>query len=79
MHMQPLYVDAPMSGGSAAEQHYAQGLCLPSGSSLSEQQQSRVIDTFIDAVSTMGTTDLTTNIDLRTRWMTPTHTPASAA
>lgn len=65
MHMQPLYIDARITGGSAAEKHYAQGLCLPSGSSLTTEQQDRVIDTFIDAVSAERTTDLTTKIDLR--------------
>lgn len=70
MHMQPLYLDAPITGGSAAELHYAQGVCLPSGSSLTEAQQARVIDTFIGAVSVERTTDLTTKIDLRAQQVT---------
>ncbi len=79
MHMQPLYIDAPITGGGAAELHYAQGLCLPSGSSLTEAQQDRVIETFIEAVSVEQTTDLTTNIDLRAQQNTHGHANVRAA
>lgn len=50
MHLQPLYEGCPMAGGDAATMHYESGLCLPSGSSLTEQQQGRVIETFVRAV-----------------------------
>ncbi len=44
MHLQRLYADAPMVGGAVAEDLFARGLCLPSGSSLTEADQRRVID-----------------------------------
>ncbi|MFT7474151.1 MAG: hypothetical protein ACI81L_001072 [Verrucomicrobiales bacterium] len=43
MHLQPLYSDASVAGGEAAVAHFENGLCLPSGSSLSASDQSRVI------------------------------------
>ena len=45
MHMQKLFADSPRFGGAVAEDLYARGLCLPSGSSLTEAEQQRVIDT----------------------------------
>lgn len=42
MHLQPLYRDAPMRGGSVAEDLFARGLCLPSGSSLTAEEIERV-------------------------------------
>lgn len=44
MHLQPLYRDAPMSGGAVAERVFATGVCLPSGSALSPTDQERVIE-----------------------------------
>ncbi|NBW10662.1 MAG: aminotransferase class I/II-fold pyridoxal phosphate-dependent enzyme [Caulobacteraceae bacterium] len=45
MHLQPVFADAPMIGGSVAERIYDRGLCLPSGSSLMDAQIDRVCDT----------------------------------
>ena len=50
MHLQPLYADAPMYGGAVAEDLFTRGLCLPSGSSLSEASQQRVIDIILSRV-----------------------------
>lgn len=44
MHMQPIYKDAPYYGGNVAETLFNQGLCLPSGSSLTDEDIHRVID-----------------------------------
>jgi dTDP-4-amino-4,6-dideoxygalactose transaminase len=44
MHIQPVYKDAPIIGGSVAETIFATSICLPSGSSLSDDDQQRVID-----------------------------------
>ncbi len=44
MHTQPLYAGATRIGGEVAEGLYRTGLCLPSSSSLSEEQQLRVIE-----------------------------------
>jgi len=43
MHMQPLFRDAERVGGDVAESLFARGLCLPSSSSLSVDDQDRVI------------------------------------
>jgi len=45
MHLQPVFADAPMRGGQVAEEIFATGLCLPSGSSLTDAELDRVIDT----------------------------------
>lgn len=43
MHMQPIYKDAPYYGGTVCERLFERGLCLPSGSSLTDEDISRVI------------------------------------
>ena len=44
MHMQPLFEGVPCFGGKVSEKLFEQGICLPSGSSLTEEEQSRVIE-----------------------------------
>ena len=44
MHLQPVFRAAEYGGGTAAEQLFDSGLCLPSGSSMSEDDQTRVIE-----------------------------------
>jgi dTDP-4-amino-4,6-dideoxygalactose transaminase len=44
MHLQPLYKDCRMVGGSVSEKIFETGLCLPSGSALSLDQQGYVIE-----------------------------------
>lgn len=48
MHLQPVYRDCRVVGGAVAEDLFARGLCLPSGSSLSVEMQARVIDAFLE-------------------------------
>lgn len=43
MHMQPLYNGAPYHGSGVDERLFEQGLCLPSGSDMSDAQQEEVI------------------------------------
>ncbi len=43
MHLQPLYADAPMYGGAVSEDLFARGICLPSGTQMSPEDQGRVI------------------------------------
>jgi dTDP-4-amino-4,6-dideoxygalactose transaminase len=43
MHMQPVYAGCRMHGGHVSERLFAYGLCLPSGSSLSREDQDRII------------------------------------
>ncbi|MDN5773008.1 MAG: aminotransferase class I/II-fold pyridoxal phosphate-dependent enzyme [Brevibacterium aurantiacum] len=44
MHLQPVFRDTPMFGGQVAEDLFATGLALPSGSALSDAQLDRVIE-----------------------------------
>lgn len=45
MHMQPVYADAPYYGGNTAESLFSRGLCLPSGSNLTNSDIERVVTT----------------------------------
>ncbi|WP_294240605.1 DegT/DnrJ/EryC1/StrS family aminotransferase [uncultured Chryseobacterium sp.] len=42
MHLQPVFVDAPYYGTNIAEKLFDNGLCLPSGSNLSDEDRSRI-------------------------------------
>jgi dTDP-4-amino-4,6-dideoxygalactose transaminase len=42
MHLQPLYADFPYYGGTVCEQLFEQGLCLPSGSNLTNEHRKRI-------------------------------------
>lgn len=44
MHLQPVFRDCRMVGGTVAGRLFEKGLCLPSGSSLQPDQQARVIE-----------------------------------
>lgn len=44
MHLQPVFAACPYYGGSVAEGLFERGLCLPSGSALSDDEISRVIE-----------------------------------
>ena len=44
LHLQPVYAGCRSRGGELAEQLFRSGLCLPSGSGLTEEQRGRVID-----------------------------------
>jgi dTDP-4-amino-4,6-dideoxygalactose transaminase len=50
MHLQPLYADAPHLGGAVAARLFDQGLCLPSGSQLTDDDVERVVTLVRDAV-----------------------------
>jgi dTDP-4-amino-4,6-dideoxygalactose transaminase len=45
LHLQPVFRECAMRGGQVAEDLFARGLCLPSGSGLSDADQGRVITT----------------------------------
>jgi pyridoxal phosphate-dependent aminotransferase EpsN len=49
MHLQKLYQNYECIGGSVAEDLNRRGICLPSSSSLSQEDQQYVIDTITDA------------------------------
>lgn len=42
MHLQPIFENAPYYGGSVAEYLFKNGLCLPSGSNLTEMDKDRI-------------------------------------
>jgi hypothetical protein len=44
MHLQPVFAGARAIGGTVAADLFARGLCLPSGSGMSDAQQARVIE-----------------------------------
>ena len=42
MHMQPIFAYAPYYGGTVAEKLFDNGLCLPSGSNLTDEDRARI-------------------------------------
>jgi len=46
MHMQPVFQSFPYYGANVAENLFRDGLCLPSGSNLNDQDRSRIADAF---------------------------------
>jgi pyridoxal phosphate-dependent aminotransferase EpsN len=46
MHLQPVFADCKSYGGEVSARLFADGLCLPSGSSMTEEQRQQVIDGF---------------------------------
>ncbi|AQX04991.1 pyridoxal phosphate-dependent aminotransferase [Elizabethkingia meningoseptica] len=42
MHMQPVFSNAPYYGGKVAEELFENGLCLPSGSNLTDDERERI-------------------------------------
>lgn len=43
MHLQPIFKDAPYYGGNVASDLFDNGLCLPSGSNLNDNDRSRIV------------------------------------
>jgi dTDP-4-amino-4,6-dideoxygalactose transaminase len=48
MHLQPVYRGCRVVGGAVAEDLFRRGLCLPSGSTLCDEAQQRVVDAFLE-------------------------------
>jgi dTDP-4-amino-4,6-dideoxygalactose transaminase len=44
MHLQPVFAGVEMHGGKISERLFDQGLCLPSGAGLREEERRRVIE-----------------------------------
>lgn len=51
MHMMPVFADAPVYGDSTARSLFERGLCLPSGSSLTDAEVARVIDALHEIIA----------------------------
>lgn len=47
MHLQPVFARCAVRGGGVAEDLFSRGLCLPSGSSLTQDDQARVLEAFM--------------------------------
>nr|WP_296063827.1 aminotransferase class I/II-fold pyridoxal phosphate-dependent enzyme [uncultured Actinoplanes sp.] len=43
MHLQPVFRDCPVRGGNVCAELFRRGLCLPSGSALTDQDRERVV------------------------------------
>lgn len=50
MHMQPIFSESPYYGGNISQRLFEHGLCLPSGSILSDSQIAHVIDSILNIV-----------------------------
>lgn len=50
MHQQPLYAGTPYYGSGVDERLFEQGLCLPSGSDMTDEQQEEVIDRVLSLI-----------------------------
>ncbi len=50
MHMQPVYAGNPFYGDGTSERIFSEGLCLPSGSALSDAQIERVCEAILKVV-----------------------------
>ena len=50
MHLQPIFKDAPFYGNKTSENLFNRGLCLPSGSNLSQMDKEKVIKILKDCV-----------------------------
>jgi pyridoxal phosphate-dependent aminotransferase EpsN len=48
MHLQPLFADAEVHGGEVAERIFRTGLCLPSGSAMTDDDVDRVVAGVLD-------------------------------
>lgn len=51
MHLQPVFSSCAAFGGDVSERLFERGLCLPSGTALSDEDQDRVVATFLAARS----------------------------
>ncbi len=42
MHLQPIFANAPYYGTNVSEKLFDDGLCLPSGSNLTDEERQRI-------------------------------------
>lgn len=54
MHLQPVYQNAPYLGGNVAEDLFLNGLCLPSGAGLSNDDIRRVVNVILSLCKNKG-------------------------
>ncbi|GIM48673.1 DegT/DnrJ/EryC1/StrS family aminotransferase [Capnocytophaga stomatis] len=46
MHLQPIFANAPYYGGNVSETLFDKGLCLPSGSNMTDEDRERIVKIF---------------------------------
>lgn len=51
MHLQPVFATAPYYGNGTAEKLFEKGLCLPSGSNLTDQELNRIVTRIYETVA----------------------------
>ena len=51
MHLQPVFKDAPYYGSGVSKELFGQGLCLPSGSNLSEEELKFVVERMVSMMT----------------------------
>ena len=51
MHLQPVFKSAPYFGDGLSEKLFGQGLCLPSGSNLTDEEFERIVDVIAGVIS----------------------------
>lgn len=51
MHLQPVFEGVPVIGGQVSVYIYDRGVCLPSGSSMSDDDLDRLIDAVKEALA----------------------------
>lgn len=51
MHLQPIFAECEAIGGAVSEDLFERGLCLPSGSSMTREEQARVVQVVRDVAS----------------------------
>jgi dTDP-4-amino-4,6-dideoxygalactose transaminase len=55
MHMQPLYEDCPNYGTSVDRRLFETGICLPSGSNMTDEERGRISRALQNAFNARGT------------------------
>ena len=50
LHLQPLFATAPRYGGAVCEDLFARGLCLPSGSAMTDTDPRRVAEALAEGL-----------------------------
>lgn len=50
MHRQPVFADVPVVGGAVADEIFERGVCLPSGSGLTEPELDRVLAALVEVL-----------------------------
>jgi dTDP-4-amino-4,6-dideoxygalactose transaminase len=50
MHLQPIFEKYPFYGSNVSENLFEKGLCLPSGSNLTDQDRKRISDILLKYV-----------------------------